>query len=73
MPVLIDIGEADNIHPKDKRDVGDRLALWALHLAYGLKGSFSGPLFDSMKVEKGKIRINFLYGEEGLLAKGGSH
>ena len=44
MAVTIDIGEADNIHPKNKQDVGQRLALAALAVAYGKKVAFSGPV-----------------------------
>ena len=59
MAVAIDIGEATDIHPRDKRDVGYRLALAARRLAYGEQVEASGPLYESMKVEGDKIRLTF--------------
>ena len=71
MVVTIDIGEADNIHPKQKEPVGERLALAARALAYGEKIEYSGPVFDSMKIESDKAVIRFTHVGRGLLAKGG--
>ena len=48
MAVTIDIGEADNIHPHNKQDVGKRLAQWALAKTYGKDVVASGPLYKSM-------------------------
>jgi sialate O-acetylesterase len=59
LAVTIDIGEADNIHPKNKQDVGKRLAAWALAKDYGKPRVCSGPLYKDYKVEGGKIRISF--------------
>ena len=63
MAVAIDLADPGNpgdIHPKDKQDVGRRLALWALAKDYGNKNLvYSGPIYKSMKTEGGKIRINF--------------
>jgi sialate O-acetylesterase len=59
MAVITDIGQADDIHPKDKQDVGARLAASALHVAYGQNNVWSGPLYKSMTVEDGKIRVTF--------------
>ncbi|MEI6322893.1 MAG: sialate O-acetylesterase [bacterium] len=59
MAVAIDIGEATNIHPGDKVDVGHRLALAARKLVYGEQIESSGPLYDGMKVEGNKVRIRF--------------
>jgi sialate O-acetylesterase len=59
MAVIIDIGDTFNIHPKDKRDVGARLALAAKHVAYGQDLVYSGPIYDSMTVEKNTIRLTF--------------
>lgn len=57
---LADIGRPDDIHPKDKKSVGERLALWALAKDYGRKDLvYSGPLYEGMKIEDGKIRIFF--------------
>lgn len=59
MAVTIDIGEAGDIHPKNKQDVGHRLALWALAKDYGKAGVYSGPLFASQEVEGSSIRVRF--------------
>lgn len=60
MACAIDVGDADDLHPKNKEDVGNRLALWALHNEYGQKGLVtSGPLFKRMEVEDGKLRVHF--------------
>ncbi len=59
MAVTIDIGNANDIHPKDKLDVGLRLALAARHVAYGQKLVFSGPTYDSMRVEANRIAVKF--------------
>ena len=60
MACIIDIGEEKDIHPKNKQDVGKRLALWALAKTYGREGLvFSGPLYKGSAVEGGKIRIAF--------------
>jgi sialate O-acetylesterase len=68
--ILIDIGEDGNIHPADKLDVGDRLARIALANTYEKKDVvFSGPVYDKMTVENDKIRLHFLHGEGGLVAK----
>jgi len=67
--VTIDIGEADDIHPKNKQDVGWRLAAWALANTYGRDIVYSGPLYDSMSVEDGKIRLHFKHVGSGLIAK----
>ena len=69
--VIIDIGDANNIHPKNKQDVGKRLALAARAIAYGEKIVYSGPVYDSAKVESGKIRLTFKHTGGGLVAKGG--
>jgi sialate O-acetylesterase len=59
MAVTIDIGEADDIHPRNKQDVGKRLALAALHDTYGKEVVHSGPVFRSMKVEDNRIVLQF--------------
>jgi len=69
--VIIDIGEADDIHPKNKQDVGKRLALAARAVAYGEDVTYSGPTYKSMKVEDGKVRLTFDHVGGGLVAKGG--
>ena len=72
MAVTIDIGDADDIHPKNKQDVGLRLALNALAKTYGQKSSYSGPLYDSHQIEGNKIRVRFNHTDKGLKAKGSS-
>lgn len=59
MAVAIDIGNPVSIHPADKQDVGLRLALAAKHVAYGQDIVFSGPIYDSMKIEGQKIVLRF--------------
>ena len=59
MAVIIDIGDTKDIHPRNKLDVGHRLALWALANTYGQKIEFSGPLFNSFTIEGDKVRVKF--------------
>lgn len=66
MAVIIDIGEANDIHPRNKQDVGYRLSLPARKIAYGENIVFSGPMYKSMKKEDGKIRISFDHIGAGL-------
>jgi len=73
MVVTADIGDVNDIHPKNKQEVGRRLALWALARTYGVGvPAFSGPLYRSMKREGGAIRIFFEHAEGGLVAQGES-
>ncbi len=69
MATIIDIGEANNIHPKDKQDVGKRLALAALKLAYNQDVVYSGPIFKSMSTEGNKVRLAFDHTGSGLMVK----
>ena len=71
MAVIIDIGEADDIHPKNKQDVGRRLALAARSVAYGQKLTYSGPMYKTMSVEGNKVRLSFDHIGGGLVARGG--
>ncbi len=60
MVVTTDIGDLDDIHPKNKQEVGRRLALWALAQTYGHKGLvYSGPLFSSVSADSGRLRLRF--------------
>ena len=68
MAVIIDIGEADDIHPKNKLDVGKRLALWALAGSYGKELVYSGPIYKSMKIENDKVILYFDHVGGGLIA-----
>jgi sialate O-acetylesterase len=71
MAVTIDTGEPTNVHPHNKAPVGDRLARLALAKVYGRKIEYSGPMYKSMKVEGGAIRVKFSHVDGGLVAKGG--
>lgn len=71
MAVIIDIGEADDIHPKNKQDVGSRLALWALAKIYGKDMVYSGPIYKSMDIDGNKVALHFKHTGGGLEAKGG--
>lgn len=72
MAVAIDIGDANDIHPKNKQEAGRRLALIALANIYGEKNAWSGPLYQSFKTDGNKIRITFTHTDKGLTAKGGN-
>jgi sialate O-acetylesterase len=67
LAVTIDIGDSKDIHPKNKQDVGKRLALWALAGPSGKDINPSGPLYKGHRVEDGKIRISFDHAKSGLL------
>ncbi len=67
--VLIDIGESADIHPRNKKDVGERLARIALVKDYGKSVVYSGPVYESMRVDGNKILLSFKYTEGGLAAK----
>ena len=70
MAVTTDITNLDDIHPRNKQDVGKRLALWALAKTYGKANVvYSGPLYKSMKVEGNKIRIEFDHVGGGLKSR----
>ena len=68
--VIIDIGEAGDIHPRNKQDVGYRLALNALAKTYGKELIYSGPEYQSMKIDGNKIILTFTHTANGLIAKG---
>ena len=71
MAVTTDIGNLADIHPKNKQDVGLRLALWALAKDYGKSDlEYSGPLYESSAIEGNKIRVKFKHAA-GLMAKSG--
>jgi len=69
MAVAIDIGEASNIHPLNKQDVGNRLMLSALKVAYGKDIVHAGPIYKSMQIEGKKAIISFDHVGSGLLIK----
>lgn len=59
MAVAIDIGEADDIHPRNKQDVGRRLALAALHDTYGRDVVYAGPVLKEMRTEGNRLILEF--------------
>ncbi|HVW95775.1 MAG TPA: sialate O-acetylesterase [Mucilaginibacter sp.] len=69
MAVTTDIGDAFNIHPKDKADVGYRLASVSLSKVYHLSGFFQSPQFDKADFSNGQALISFTHAENGLKAK----
>lgn len=72
MAVITDITEINDIHPRNKKDVGYRLALWARARTYGEKDLVpSGPLYKSMSVEGDRARITFDFAGGGLIANDG--
>jgi sialate O-acetylesterase len=72
MAITVDIGETKDIHPKNKQDVGRRLALWALGDVYGnTVPATSGPLPTEHEVKGDSITVTFLHADGGLVAKGG--
>ena len=71
MAVAIDVGHPTDIHPRDKKTVGTRLALAARVLAYGERLEHSGPLFRQVTPEGPGLRVSFDHGE-GLTTRGGA-
>ena len=72
MAVAIDIGDWNDIHPLNKKDVGYRLFLNAEYLTYGdTSVVYSGPIYNSMQVDGNKIILSFTNVGDGLIAKGG--
>jgi sialate O-acetylesterase len=71
LAVTIDIGDAKDIHPKNKQDVGTRLALVALARVYGRDLEYSGPTLRSMKIEGARARLYFDHASGGLVPKDG--
>jgi sialate O-acetylesterase len=67
LAITVDIGDPANVHPKNKEPLGERLTKIALANAYGRKIEFSGPMYASMKVEGGAIRVKFTHAQ-GLKA-----
>lgn len=69
MAVTLDVGEADDIHPKDKQTVGYRLALVACNVAYGQAGLLGGPVFRQMVIQGNKALVIFDQVGDGLKIK----
>lgn len=72
MTVAIDLGEWNDIHPDNKKDVGERMALAAMKLAYNEPVTYSGPLYASSVIEDNKIVISFTQTGSGLFTIDGS-
>lgn len=68
--ITIDTGDPDNIHPPDKKEVGDRLAYCALGEHYGLKIPYIGPTLSSVERLPGALKLNFGHTDGGLVVKG---
>lgn len=71
MAVAIDLGEWNDIHPDNKKDVGIRLALAARKLAYNENLVYSGPLFQSAQIDGSKIVVSFQHTGSGLITNDG--
>lgn len=69
MAVTTDIGDPKDIHPKNKQDVGKRLAYIALHDVYGKQGEYMGPVYQSMNKVGDRIDISFAHTGSGWLVK----
>ncbi len=66
MAVVLDIGNVNNIHPTNKTDVGERLALWALAKNYGKDIPYSGPLYKDYSIDGNKLIVSFTHVDNGL-------
>ena len=73
MAIINDVGEAKDIHPKNKHDVGERLALWALVKDYGKDLTYCGPLFKGSTVKDGAIYVTFNHTGSGLSSRDGEN
>ena len=71
MITTIDIGEKDDIHPRNKQEIGRRFSLWALNTVYGKKVEYSGPLPVSREIKSDKIIVSFSHAD-GLKIKEGT-
>ncbi len=73
----VDIGEEKDVHPRNKQDIGLRLALSALGLTYGQRIQYdrplpsSGPVYQDATVEGSSMRLRFRHVDGGLMSKGG--
>jgi hypothetical protein len=73
MAVTLGLGEANNVHPKNKKDVAKRLALWALAEVYKQKDvAYQGPLPARHEIRGREIVVSFKHTDGGLIAKGGA-
>ncbi|MET0946247.1 MAG: sialate O-acetylesterase [Flavobacterium sp.] len=71
MVVTNDIGNLENVHPTNKKEVGRRLSFWALAKTYGVQNiTYSGPIYKSMKLSNNKVILHFNHTGSGLIKKG---
>jgi len=71
MAVTIDVGEHNDLHPQDKKTVGERMARCAMRLVYGEDILSSGPIYKAMEIANDRIHIRFDHVGGGLVARGG--
>lgn len=71
LAVILDVGDAEDIHPKDKKTVGHRLAQWALAKVYGRASVAGGPIYRDCRVEGNRMRILFHQAGDGLAVRDG--
>lgn len=71
MAIINDVGEADDIHPKNKKDPGERLARWALAKDYGYELVYSGPLYRSCEIQADAVKVIFDHSGTGLKSRDG--
>ena len=69
MAVTIDVGDPKDLHPHRKKEVGERLALWALGTTYKQQIEYSGPQYQSMKIQGAEVRLHFSHAS-GMRALG---
>ena len=67
-----DPNDMNNVHPKNKQEIGRRLAIAAEAIAYGNKIVYSGPVYEKMEIEGNRIRLHFKHTGSGLMAKDGA-
>ena len=72
LAVTYDCDDTLDVHPCNKQPVGERMALAARGIAYGEKIEYSGPVYQSMKVDGNKIVLTFTHTGSGLVAKNGA-
>jgi sialate O-acetylesterase len=72
LAVADDVGEAEDIHPKDKQTVGLRLAIAARHVAYLEDIEYSGPVYESMSTNGNQVTISFSHTGDGLVTRDGA-
>lgn len=70
LATIIDTGDADSVHPREKIPAGNRLAFCALAMNYGENIPYQGPTFTSMEMLSAAIRLHFAHAEGGLVVKG---